>query len=334
MSEHTFFRQPGAPLPSDLVRQLRKRLDLSQEALALRLGLKGGKSVVSGWETGRTQCEGPAAELLLLIAGTVSPSLALLHLQEEAESIWRRAGNFVDSWRQVTAVPEVSTEIDRNDFVNLFPGVAIPPKQYVHGFPFVDLSPLPDVHGISSAGWTGIIPPQPNRSPTYLWLLKRHGEFIYRERRWEDDKGSITYGHVHVGSLLEVALATVVFLGRLAKHCNFDLSMRYVLQIELEGMQGLGIVGGDLNRADNPRNLSTANRIQAAIIRPISEIISAPLSVGYSLVGELTLSLRPDLADNSALERQVLVRQAADKEGGNRHVRFLDDLLRPGAPAR
>jgi DNA-binding transcriptional regulator YiaG len=49
MNHEQRLRQPGEPLSSDLVKAIRLRHKLSQDEFAARLGLRGGKSVVSGW---------------------------------------------------------------------------------------------------------------------------------------------------------------------------------------------------------------------------------------------------------------------------------------------
>src|SRR5580704_8935611 len=99
MSERTY----GAPISKEMVRALRERAGLSQEALAARLGL-AGKAVVSGWETGRTACEGPVAELIMYLFAA-DTSRTFVEINNTAESTWRRAGTWHDTWRQVAAVP-------------------------------------------------------------------------------------------------------------------------------------------------------------------------------------------------------------------------------------
>src|SRR5882672_8171643 len=84
-------RKPGDALPSEVVRLLRQRRGLSQDALAYQMGLSG-KNVVSGWETGRTTCDGTAAELLLRITGAGTTTLAAEDLSAEMHSEWTRAG--------------------------------------------------------------------------------------------------------------------------------------------------------------------------------------------------------------------------------------------------
>ena len=103
--KHPNERRPGDPLPSELVRELRERRGFTQEQLAETLGVRGGKAVVSGWETGRTSCEGPAAELLLHLLGG-GRSLELTTLASEVESIWARAKDKIAAWRQVLVVPD------------------------------------------------------------------------------------------------------------------------------------------------------------------------------------------------------------------------------------
>jgi len=86
------------------LKAIRLRHDLSQDEFAARLGLRGGKSVISGWETGRTKCEGPAAELILKLFGESQSDVEPL-LLSEADKEWKRAGNnFLSSWRQIAII--------------------------------------------------------------------------------------------------------------------------------------------------------------------------------------------------------------------------------------
>ena len=301
MSERTH----GAPLAKEVVRALRERAGLSQEALANRLGL-AGKAVVSGWETGRTSCEGPAAELLLhLFAADTSRSFG--ELSALAEATWRRAATWCDTWRQISAVPETPLAIERDVFANLFPGVAAPSERGARGFPFVELAGAP-VFGIGSTGWSAAIPHERDRAPRYLWQLDRAGGFLYREVPWEEDlRASRTAGHTHVGSLLELAAATTAFLRRLALTARTDRDARHVLRLDLEGMHGRGIASIDpkTRTTDLPKMVSNEHSIQASMSVTMQSIVDSPLAISTALVAELLLSIRPELAPVEQLSAQL-----------------------------
>lgn len=328
MSRNPEFRRAGSPLSKDLVRSLRERAGMTQEQLAERLGL-AGKAIISGWETGRTTCEGPAAELLLQLLGGADTSHAFAELDELTDSTWRRSGNWIDSWRQVSAVPEAAIVIDRDKFATLFPSAAIPYEGHVHGFPFVNYG-LPDrVFGISATGWSGAIPSERDRAPRYAWHLTRSAQFGYRETPWELSRDSITSGHTHVGSLLEIALCTTVFLGRMAERAELERDLQYELRLDLEDMAGRGVTAaaGHWNQCDNPQTVSSENHVHAAVKLPLGKIAAEPLASAYALVGELVLLLRPDLATTSALERQLRARVASDREHNLRFLAFAEDLI-------
>jgi serine/threonine-protein kinase HipA len=331
-------RQPGAPLPKELVREVRRRHGLSQDELALRLGLKGGKSVISGWENGRTTCEGPAAELLLRLfpEDVAAPEIASLDV--ETNHLWRRADNYVDAWRQVIAVPLTKVAIERSQFARLFPGTEIPPPAVRHGFPFLNHDLPRNVYGMSPRGWTGIIPEEETRPPAYLWILGRDARFVYRERVWEDVPTSVTAGHTHIGSLLQISLSTTFFLQRLFKRCGLSAALQYALQLDLEGMQGRGIVAYRQDRhapdltLDEPGRTAVENHLSASLTTTVGEIDANPVAVGIALVGEIALLLRPDLATDSILEDQLRRRHLEEGRSGALFLGFLDPIL--GAAAR
>jgi DNA-binding XRE family transcriptional regulator len=215
-------RQPGDALPAKLVKDIRVLHGLSQDDFAQRLGVRGGKSVISGWETGRTRCEGPAAELILKVFGESGPDGAP-SLLNAVELVWKRAGNHMPAWRQILVVPD-KLSVDRHVFEGLFPGTEIPPEQHVHGFPFIGHGHgLPDdVYKLEPDGWTGVVPHEVDRPPSYFWQLQRNGAFIYRERIWEDDPMAITGGNIHFGAQFNLVIPAVFFYRRLAERCRID----------------------------------------------------------------------------------------------------------------
>jgi transcriptional regulator with XRE-family HTH domain len=321
MSERTY----GAPLSKEMVRTLRERAGLSQEALAARLGL-AGKAVVSGWETGRTTCEGPAAELLLYLFAA-DTTRSFVEANNVAETTWRRSGMWQDAWRQVAAVPEAPLTIDREHFAHLFPDVAIPSEQHLYGFPFVEVPEL-NVFGIGVHGWSGSMPPDHDRAPRYLWQLDRRGGFVYRETLWEESYESITHGHTHAGALLELATCTTVFLGRLAESAKLDREWRYALRLDLEGIRGRGIVAssGARHSTDAPKMRSSERHLTATISCSLQQMIKEPIATACSLVGELLVLIRPDLASASQLEKQLRTRLELDRRREHRLLGMLEEL--------
>ena len=59
-------RKRGDTIPPETVKQIRNASGLTQEQLAERLGLSGGKSTISSWETGNARCTGISAEAVIL----------------------------------------------------------------------------------------------------------------------------------------------------------------------------------------------------------------------------------------------------------------------------
>ena len=321
-------RKPGDPLPSDVVRLLRQRRGLSQDALASQMGLSG-KNVVSGWETGRTSCDGPAAELLLRIAGAGTATLAAEDLSAQMHSEWTRAGDAGSPrlWREFMCVFDSDLELAREKWLDLFPGLAIPPTQCVHGFPFVDRTLAPDVFGIGPKGWSGWINTDRKIAPSYGWILKRDGRFAYRERAWEEDPRAVTHPSVLVGSLLELALAGAFLAREIAKKWEFEKSQHVLMRLDMSGMQGRGIVGQEDasgNLVDRTNRTSNENYLSAENQTTIEKLVEDPAREGLELVAEFVMPLRPDLAQISNLKKQLEHRRAFDqRQGAIRRLGFL-----------
>jgi serine/threonine-protein kinase HipA len=326
-------RQAGDPIPKELIREMRQRHGLSQDELARRLGLKGGKSVISGWENGHSACEGPVAELLLLLFGAGNAPIALVILNDEMDRQWQRARNSLTSWRQVSASPIDGGSISKQKFSALFPGVEIPAVEHVHGFPFIDRGLPKGVYGLSER-WVGAIPIEKNRPPGYLWMLDRTAAFAYREQIWEDQPTSVTGGNTHIGSILHVALSLTWFLSRLIKSAYDDADFELHLQLDLEGMENRGVVAYRSDRPfpdlslDEPALLAVDNRITGTLIKTARLIAENPYQVGLELTAEVMRKLNKSLASQIALDLQVKRRHVEDIQLGSiRFLGFLDGTL-------
>lgn len=331
MTRRPSARQTGDPLDPKVIKEVRARLGLSQDEFAARLGLRGGKSVISGWENGHTKCEGPAAELILLLFGTdASPELS--RIVASADAIWRRAGNYLPAWRQIAIVPLAPFKIAPDVFASLFPGTEIPPDQHAHGFPAIEGLPS-GVYGLGTQGWTGAIPVERERPPQYHWSLGRGAAFLYRERPWEEDAMAFASGHTHFGSLLDIAMNGTFFYQRLAERCGLPASTQCRVQLDLEGIAGRGVVayrthGRSDTSVDDPKELFAENHLAVSVTKHVQEFLNDPLHVGYALVAEAALVLRPDLASAASLEDQLRRRHHQDDSDSKiRLLGFLDPIF-------
>ena len=59
-------RKKGDTLQPETIKEIRSASGLTQEQFAEKLGLSGGKSTISSWETGNTRCTGISAEAVIL----------------------------------------------------------------------------------------------------------------------------------------------------------------------------------------------------------------------------------------------------------------------------
>ncbi|HET9623168.1 MAG TPA: HipA N-terminal domain-containing protein [Kofleriaceae bacterium] len=306
--------------------------------MAERLGMPGSGNLVQEWEEGHRSIGGPIEDLLLkTLDGGAHEASTIRSLNDRAEEIWRRSGNWYETWRQVSAIPLEPAQIEATTFAKLFPTASLPHEQHVHGFPFVDYQLPREVYGLHGDRWRGVIPIA-DLPPVYEWMFERNGGFLNREKIWEDDKSSITHGHIHIGALFEICASVVFFIRRLASQAL--LSSRYRFVLDQHGMIGRGVVAqvestpSDELRVDNPGIISTSNHQAASLDVELDTIRSYPLGVVYDLVAEAMLALRPDLCDRGKLERQLRLRHASDDRRGR--IRFLGFLDAPLAakPAR
>ncbi len=299
-------RRPGDPIPPSLVREFRTKNHLTQEQLAERLGVQGGKPVISGWETGRSRCEGPAAELLLHLLGRGNASFDAATLFEEVDKEWRRAGDSVTSWRQILVVPESPVTIDTQDFVKLFPNAALSPADQVvpHGFPFVVVSNF-RVFGIGESGWLGTIPSDRSAQPLHLWLLKRDGRFAFRQVTRDE-----TLGHLDVGMLAQLAVQTTHFLRKLAPQCKLDKALGLTLRLDLEGTRGRGLIDaeGDTELGAQETTRWSENHASASVSTTVAALEKNPMSEGLRVVVELASQINPQLANADRLRQLVKAR--------------------------
>ena len=165
------------------------------------------------WETGRTRCEGPAAELILKVFGESGPDGAP-SLLSAVELVWRRAGTTcrhgVRFGSSAARYPWIATFLrDCSQEPNsrqssMFTGSRS--SVMVMVFPTTSYKLEPD-------GWTGVVPREVDRPPSYFWRLQRNGAFIYRERIWEDDPMAITGGNLHFGAQFNLVIPAVFLTG-------------------------------------------------------------------------------------------------------------------------
>lgn len=321
-------RRPGDPISPQVVKELRAKAGLTQEAFAQALGVRGGKSVISGWETGSTACDGPVAELIRLKYGGVSASAE--ELSASMANRWNAGPSPLKVWRQVSAVPRVPIKIEASTFMSLFPSAAIEPEKFNHGFPFVEVgSHL--VFAPTSDGWLGRVPNIPEKSAHYLWMARRDGSFAYREPVWEDQQ--ISGGHLHIRAVMVLACATVAFVPKIAELARLNDSVEYDLALEFEGMRGRGLVaprGGipvAYGASTEPERMWGDESLRVETSVTIAEMKQDLVEVSLSLVSELAFLLSP------SLNKQALLRHLRDfhdddkKRLGFRNFGVLDGIM-------
>jgi len=322
-------RKPGDAIPGALIRQLRERKKMTQVQLAAHLGLPSGEGIVAAWESGRATCDGPAAELVLRLLGAGTKDIDAELLISSLNEDWLRTGErSVSFWRQFCCVSETLNRMSDAEWPTLFPTLSIPPEKHVHGFPFIDAGLPPDVYAVQKEFWVGSIPSDRNDYPRYAWMLSRTGQFVYRERPWEEDPLAITHGHVLAGSLLELAMEGTFFMTRVFKRWQTSPKGSALVRIDVHDMKGRGISvsqPGNAMIADTPPRVSSEDHIEARLEVQIARVVDDPLGLGFDLVAALIATLRQDVANRPALETELKTRIENDKRFGE-SVRFLGYL--------
>ena len=281
---------------------------------------------IEEWATGRKDCTGPAAELIVQLLGGEA-GVELSALMDDMDREWKRAKNHVVRWRQISFTPQPPLTIPKATFDDLFPQAALPADQYAHGFPFVEFPP--PVYRYEPARWIGVLPVDRKLAPRYIWTLKQAATFGHREPWWETAERSITGGHLHVNSLLTIALAGAFFLRRLVAFWSLNENTSCVLQLDVNGMDGRGLVGhhrsGIPDLTDEPSSLCEKDHLTGTVTSSLREIRDDARSVGISLVSEVAVQVRPDLATPSTLKRELELALEEDRRTGHyRWLGFLD----------
>lgn len=311
-------RVPGDALEVSLIRHLRLKNNLTQEAFAERLGVRGGKSVVSAWETGVSACEGPVAELILALFGAPG-TLPISDVLTEMEKIWNRAKREPHPWRQVSvAFLDTPNLIDTERFVRAFPSTALSESQHVHRFPFTEVRGQ-KVYGLGPEGWIGCVPVESGRAPSYLWHMRRTGAFAYRERLWEvDQDAGPVHGNILAASLIEVVAPALAFYSRFAEHVGLTRP-KVVAQLDADGIRGRGVVfqRGGLSPGyfvvDEPPHVAVNDHLAAQAEFELADDAEGILRLTLRLVSEFLMTLRPDDASIRSLYQQAKIRWDDDR---------------------
>lgn len=297
--------------------------------MAERLGVKGGKAVVSQWE--QKGCDGPAAELILYLFGGAAERARMADLVHATNEAW---GSGYPTWYQVTAALHGASPLSARDFAELFPDAALPDAERRFGFPFV--GGLPGiVMGLGANGWVGRIPHEAERPAAYYWRFTRDCRFLMREKAWEVDRLSSTQGHVHVGSLLEQAACLVYFIRRLSEKLDLAPERRWSLSVEVGGVRDRGVVHthltddkGMILSVPPPPRVCPDDELGAPGVASVDQITHSPMTLVYDLVAETVPPLRPDFANADTLRMQLEYRLRADRNirGLDRNLVFLDGV--------
>jgi transcriptional regulator with XRE-family HTH domain len=298
-------RRPGDPIPGTLIKELRDKHGLTQAALAEMLGVKGGKTVISGWE--HSACEGPAAELILYLLGGADSDVAVARLEAAMDKVWTRAeGEPEHEWRQVIFSASGAPRIEMQEFVGLFPqlGLALQAPAATNGFPFQAVGTLPhDVVSLTPHAWQGCIPTNPHYRTLQAWLFTDEAQFCVRDvRRRDPDTNPL--GLIDVGMQLQRAVQATYFVRNVASRLKLDADLRCTLRMDLEGVAGRTIID---TRGDTEFQLSSEtarwaeSHASSRLDLSLGDIVNDPRETALRLVSELAGQVSVTLANTKAL---------------------------------
>ena len=327
MELKTAVREPGDGLPGSYIRQLRKSAGLTQDEFARRIGLKGGKSTISNWENGRTECEGPAAELILLLFGGKPGDVFVQALRERARTVWERDDHPVQQWRQIVRYSG-SGPVPLEPFFELFPKAAIPTEESIHGFPFYEIYGEKCV-GFEQDMWRSVVPSK-GGNPSYLWFFDRRKQFLYREHQWEVKPMSVTKGHLQFGEMVSLAQRTTFFLKRVYERLQ-TTSEEITLILEAGGMEDRGIgYYSDIRFIPYsdpifvpPEKVWSQDTIVGKLTTTTEAIVEDPKQVGLSLAAEFIGQWDPRMTKQAFLDDVLEKQLILDLGSSIRRLKFL-----------
>jgi transcriptional regulator with XRE-family HTH domain len=330
-------RRQGDPITPDQVKLLREELGMTQSEFADRLGVRGGKSVISTWENGRAACDGPAAELILLLLGSNSLSLGMASLREDMEQYWTDSEEVYSNWRQVAIIPIDEPVISRDQMLSLFPSAALPSDEYAHGFPFVNVSGIQPFSLIAD-GWMGSLPHNRPVPISYLWRFTSRGGFAYREKLWEiGQELGPTGGHVFVGALFEIVAPAFEFYRRLGLRLGWNV-MRLSARLDVAGVRGRGIASyaNSYNDISLPERVSFEDKWASTTKVPLPTDQVDVIASSIALIGPVVASVRPEIAKSDQLFKQLIARCSRERKDRSKypHLAFLKEPEAPGLEKR
>lgn len=330
-------RKPGDPLPPDFVKRVRQEAGLSQDAFAARLGLRGGKVTISGWETGRATCEGPVAELIVLMFGGKAEDTKIRQIRERMDTFWNRGATPLTSWRQVMMFPaNDGMEIPEEVFGKLFPDAALPEEQVAHGFPMHCIPQAAQFYGRADDMWRGEIPlwGADARPAHYLWFFNNGSQFAYREYMWDLEPVNITNGNVSLPQLLVRAQHVCHFGRRVYEIVGLSEETRIVLAMELAGVRGKAVVPmvapGRYNAMPPPfqPGLLLDDTLSGQIVTTVGQLHKDTVGQGIRLIMAAVKQVNPQLASGDVLEEQLKMQVQYDQGLPDlRMLTFMDEWL-------
>lgn len=145
----------------------------------------------------------------------------------------------------------------------------------------------------SSDGWIGRAPESLSEPAEYLWLLNREGGFLYRERFWEDDPGSVIPGGIGIYHVIGKLILLVRFLNRFAGKLEVADETIFRLGISLKNIKGR-YLGNELSNSGRQSWIAKpveGSEVSAGVERSLIQIREGREDIVATLAEEIAWSL-------------------------------------------
>lgn len=206
-------------------------------------------------------------------------------IEQRAAAAWPSASNSVPSL-EVGFASEYDLAFSPEQTRAIIPAACVGIQ---HGFPFWHV-PGVQVHESAAWGWYGRIPfgqvNAPDPRPEYLWLLSRAGAFLYREKLWEDDEGSVIPGGLGIFHVTGNVILLVRFLQNLTSIVALRNDVRFRIGVSAANIRGRYLEDEKRGGPSPFRKPSGETVVSSSVTVQVADLATRPREVVLNLLEE------------------------------------------------